>query len=236
MFDAVVVHGGGGRIRDDQDVKIWKLMAETDMVRRAVSRQPDTDTFRSWEVAGSSQVDIFFRVESNKVSALGAGRHPATVEIGVPNCERPSYSRRVPFRYSMHAAFDHLVRWVDVGTPPPPAPPIAASTVGPPAVFTRDSHGNALGGIRLAAHAVLTATNTGMNSGDGFCRLYGSHEPFDAATIAALYPSHDAYLAAVKAATAANLAAGYILEHDANATIREAERSDIGRAVRCHRR
>ena len=56
------------------------------------------------------------------------------------------------------------------------------------------------------------------------------------ATIAALYPSHDAYLAAVKAATAANLAAGYILEHDANATIREAERSDIGRPVRCHRR
>ena len=148
------------------------------MVRRAVSRQPDTDTFRSWEVAGSSQVDIFFRVESNKVSALGAGRHPATVEIGVPNCERPSYSR-VPFRYSMHAACDHLVRWVDVGTPPLPAPPIAASTVGPPAVCTRDSHGNALGGIRLAAHAVPTATNTGMNSGDGFCRLYGSHEPFD---------------------------------------------------------
>lgn len=35
VFDAVVVHGGGRRIRQDQDVKVWKLMAEGDMVGRA---------------------------------------------------------------------------------------------------------------------------------------------------------------------------------------------------------
>ena len=228
VFDAVVVHGGGSRIRQDQDVKIWKLMAEGDMVRRAAIRQPDTDTFRSWEVAGSSHVDIFFRTESTRVAALGAGRELVTAETGVPDCERPSYSR-VPFRHVLHAAFDHLVRWVDDGTAPPTAPPLDTSSVGPPAVFTRDAHGNALGGIRLAAHAVPTATNTGMNSGSQrFCGLYGTHEPFDAATLARLYPSAEVYRDAVKEVAAANLAAGYILEHDAKATVREAERSDIG--------
>ena len=228
VFDAVVVHGGGSRIRQDQDVKIWKLMAEGDMVSRAEARQPDTDTFRSWEVAGSSHVDIFFRIESSRVAALGAGRELATAETGIPDCERPSYSR-VPFRHVMHAAFDHLVRWVEDATPSPAAAPLTTSSVGPPAVFARDVRGNVLGGIRLAAHAVPTATNTGTNTGtQRFCRLYGTHEPFDAATLARLYPSPAAYLDAVKNAVVANLAAGYILEHDAEATIREAERSDIG--------
>ena len=93
----------------------------------------------------------------------------------------------------------------------------------------RDARGNALGGIRLAAHAVPTATNTGTNTGtQRFCRLYGTHEPFDAATLARLYPSPEVYLDAVTEVVAANLAAGYILEHDAKATVREAERSDIG--------
>ena len=228
VFDAVVVHGGGRRIRQDQDVKIWKLMAEGDMVSRAAIRQPDTETFRSWEVAGSSHVDIFFQTESSRVAALAAGRDLATAETGVPDCERPSYSR-VPFRNVMHAAFDHLVRWVDDGTPPPTAPPLATTSVGPPAVFDRDARGNVLGGIRLAAHAVATATNTGTNTGaSGFCRLFGTHEPFDAATLARLYPNHEAYVDAVKHTVAANLAAGYILEHDARATVRDAERSDIG--------
>ena len=90
VFDAVVVHGGGRRIRQDQDVKIWKLMAEGDMVSRAAIRQPDSDTFRSWEVAGSSHVDIFFQIESSRVAALAAGRDLATAETGVPDCERPS--------------------------------------------------------------------------------------------------------------------------------------------------
>ena len=43
--------------------------------------------------------------------------------------------------------------------------------------IARDSFGNALGGIRLAEHAVATATNSGENTGGGFCFLTGWHEP-----------------------------------------------------------
>src|SRR6185295_18861831 len=114
------------------------------------------------------------------------------------------------------------------GTLPPTAPPIEVSSVGPPAIMARDAAGNALGGIRLATHAVPTATNTGVNSGPGFCRLNGSHEPFDAATMAKLYPTRAGYVEKVKSVTAANLKAGYILKPEADATIAEAEKSDIG--------
>jgi hypothetical protein len=68
-----------------------------------------------------------------------------------------------------------------------------------------------------------------MNSGSGFCRLYGSHDPFDQATLAALYPNHADYVGKVREAVGATLEAGYILEHDAEQTIREAERSSVGR-------
>src|SRR5205809_863156 len=62
IFDAVVVHGGGGRIRTDLGpVKVWKLLSETDVLNgQAASRQLDTATYRSWEVAGTSHVDFQF--------------------------------------------------------------------------------------------------------------------------------------------------------------------------------
>jgi hypothetical protein len=59
--------------------------------------------------------------------------------------------------------------------------------------------------------------------------LYGSHEPFDEATLAKLYPSHAGYVAKVKEITEKNLKAGYLLKVDADATIAEAEQAGIGR-------
>jgi Alpha/beta hydrolase domain len=242
VFDAVVLHGGGGRIRADLDIPVFKLLAETDVLgQQAANRQPDTNRFRTWEVAGASHVDVQFRVSSAKLaqrdgSPAGSGlastppAAPAGSGLASTNpggCERPPYSH-VPFHHVMNAAFDHLVRWVKDGVPPPTAPRLELSAAGPPASAARDEHGNALGGIRLAEHAAPTAVNTGVNSGPGFCRLYGSHVPFEAATIARLYPTHAAYVAAVRKAVEANVKAGYILKRDADDTIAAAERSTVG--------
>ena len=128
----------------------------------------------------------------------------------------------------MDAAIDHLVRWVKDGTLPPTAQPIDVSSIDPSVVVKRDAAGNALGGIRLSQHAVPTATNTGQNSGPGFCRLNGSYEPFAPSTIASLYPTHAGYVAAVRRVTEENLKAGYILKPEADATIAEAVASEIG--------
>ena len=129
----------------------------------------------------------------------------------------------------MAAALDHLVAWVKDGKAPPAAPPIDITSVGPPAVIARDANGNSSGGgIRLAAIAVPIAVNTGQNTGPGFCWLYGSHVDFDQAKLASLYPTHAAYVAAVREVTEKNFKAGYILRPEADATIAAAERSAIG--------
>jgi len=262
VFDAVVPHGGGAKIRDDlTNVKVFKLLAETDVINNQASvRQPDTANFRSWEVTGDSHVDTQFSLSSRKLSqrdgnpqapalATGAGGRgggrgapaaaatpvagrqsapPGTMGANTSPCDKAPYSH-VPFYHVMNAAFDHLVRWVKDGTPPPSAPPIQTSEAGPPAVVVRDARGNGLGGIRLAEVAVPTAINSGQNSGPGFCRLYGSHYDFDAATLASLYPTHASYVAAVKKVTEDNLKVGYILKADADATIAEAEKSEVGK-------
>ncbi len=229
-YDGFMVHGGGGHIRDDQGVKIFKLMAETDMRRRAASRQPDTESFRQWEVAGSSHVDVPFEIEYGKVRNLREGLPLAGVEPRDSACELPPYSR-VPFRDVMNAAFEHLVVWVRDGTAPPTADTLRVRRMMPELEFARDAHGNALGGIRLAQHAVATAKNTGLNSGTSnrFCFLYGSHEPFSGATLRQLYPSHEDYVEKVERVVRDNLNAGYILPYAAERTIRAAENSSIGR-------
>jgi hypothetical protein len=95
--------------------------------------------------------------------------------------------------------------------------------------IVRDDAGNARGGIRLSQHAVPTATNTGVNTGGMFCGLLGSSEPFDAARLATLYPTHDAYVGQVRDVTEKNLRAGYIVKADADATIADARASKVGR-------
>ena len=228
VYDGVMVHGGGGRIRDDQPVKIFKIMAETDMPRRAASPQPDTNTFRQWEVAGSSHVDIPFEIEYGKVRKLREGLSLENVLPRDQGCDLPTYSR-VPFRDVMNAAFEHLVVWIRDDTAPPTAEPLKLKRMMPQVEFARDEYGNVLGGIRLADHVVATAKNTGMNNGSNrFCFLYGSHQPFDLSTLNTLYPNHSSYVDAVREVVEKNVADGYILPLAAQQTIRAAQQSGIG--------
>jgi hypothetical protein len=227
VFDGFMIHGGGGRIRDDQPVKIFRVMAETDMASRAATPQPDSNNFRHWEVAGTSHVDVPFEIEYAMMVGLEAGQRINDPQPRSPVCDRPTYSH-VPFRHVMNAAFEHLRAWIQQDIAPPRAPTMLLAQASPPPSFARDQYGNVLGGIRLATHAVPTATNTGMNSGDSFCRLYGSHEPFDESTLKALYPTHEAYVSAVRAVVEQNLADGFILPADAEQTVSAAMDSGIG--------
>jgi len=241
VFDAVILHGGGGKIRTDLTIKVWKLNSETDVIiGQGAARQPDTASFRTWEVAGDSHVDTQFVASRSKLAARDgnpiapgftpglrggapAATPPAPLAGGATPCEQPTFSD-VPFYQVMAAALDHLVAWVKYGKAPPAAPPIDTAP-GSPSSIARDADGNSSGGgIRLAAIAVPTAVNTGQNSGPGFCRLYGSHVDFDPAKLASRYPTREAYVSAVRAVTEKNLKAGYILRPEADATIAAAEK------------
>ena len=140
VFDAVILHGGGSRIRTDLTIKAWKLNSETDVIiGQAAVRQPDTANFRTWEVAGDSHVDTQFIASRARLVARdgnpipanftpglrGGGNAPAPapqLAAGANPCDQPTYSD-VPFYQVMAAALDHLVAWVKDGKAPPAAPP-----------------------------------------------------------------------------------------------------------------
>ncbi len=240
VYDAVVLHGGGGRMRADLTVKIWKLLSETDVIGQLPVRRPDSDRFGTWEVAGTSHLDY---TQATQLVKLGLRSKETMLPAVSPAPVRPSGSgtpgpyfgcahpplSRIPSEYVQNALYDHMAQWVKDGTPPPSAPPIEIVMDNGKPTIDRDSFGNALGGIRLAEHAVATATNSGENAGSGFCFLTGWHEDFDKARLAQLYSSHDRYVASVKYITEKNLKAGYIVKADAAKTAAAAEQSAVDR-------
>lgn len=65
-------------------------------------------------------------------------------------------------------------------------------------------------------------------SGDGFCALFGTTTPFDAPTLATLYPSHAGYVAAVLDAARKAVHGGFILKADRPAIATAAMASNVG--------
>jgi Alpha/beta hydrolase domain len=221
VIDGFVLHGAGMMLRTDIPTPVWKLMSETDVIQRQASiRQQDSAYMRTWEVAGTSHADWDLNSIMETLEARDTPPNPARQP-----CVRPPLSR-VPSRLVQHALYDRMKLWVERGTPPPQAPRIVMASVGteeaPVSLAARDERGNALGGIRLAQFAVPLATNTGLNEGPGMCRNLGGHEPFDAGTIARLYPTRAKYIAEVNRITEANLKAGYITKEGAAQTKKDA--------------
>jgi Alpha/beta hydrolase domain len=60
-----------------------------------------------------------------------------------------------------------------------------------------------------------------------FCRLFGTTVPFDAATLAKLYPTHNAYVRAFTAATRKLAAQGFLLPDDERAALFAAEQAPV---------
>ncbi len=217
--------GGSDKLRTDIPTKAWKFNTENDLVAlgAAGSRQDDSDQLRRWEIAGASHVSY----------ELNQARLPLLVRDGLPlpnttTCVKQPAMSHIPTSHALKAVYGHLVAWITKDTPPPTAPLIELTSVSPPVVM-RNELGNALGGIQLSQLAVPLATNTGVNSGTGFCYLYGSYTPFDQATLDYLYPNHGSYVSKVAHSDNYNLAQGYILEFDANADKEEAAHSSIGK-------
>ena len=198
------------------DEPVFHVLSETD-VRSAV-RRPDSDVYRRWEVAGGAHSGWNGQQYREPISERDLGAAP------VYDCAQPPFSR-VPMHHVTAAAYDHLVRWIERGTPPPTAEPLELAADG---TKVRDELGLAQGGIRLSQVEVPTALNTGDNAGETFCRLFGTYIPFGEAQLDELYPSHIRYVLQVAEVDRANLRAGYIVPADAWANVTEAIHSDVG--------
>jgi hypothetical protein len=196
---------------------VFQVLSETDV--RSPVRRPDDEVFRRWEVAGTAHSGWNGQQYRRPILERDLGEAPSY------SCDRPPWSR-VPLHHVVAAAYGHLTRWAERGAAPPSAPPLELN---PDGTKPRDELGLARGGIRLPQVEVPIALNTGDNSGETFCRLFGTHVPFDQATLDRLYPSHGGYVTAVAGASWRAVRDGYLLPGDALQNLREAAASDIGK-------
>jgi hypothetical protein len=196
--------GGPTRIRTDIGVPVFTIQTETDVVGlfgTSRVRQPDTDTFRLWEVAGTAHADLHLVGESTA----------EVIDCGVPINDGP-------FHLVAKAAFRHFVGWVAGGEPPPSADPIEVSDDAQP-VIERDEDGIALGGVRTPPVDVPTRVLSGEKgpSDDVICLLSGSTPPMPADRLAVRYRSREDFQQQFDAAADEAIDAGFVLEEDREA-------------------
>jgi len=220
-------------IRTDIDVPVLTLETETDLITLGFfpARQPDDRHVRLWEIAGTAHDDVYGLAagpDDPGPAALDTTYLPPVTSIfGVITCSGPINAG--PQHYVTSAALWRLNRWARTGQAHGASAPRLDIDPGPPAALRHDPFGNVLGGIRTPQVDVPIATLSGLGqSGGGFCALFGTTTPFDAATLATLYPRHTGYVAAIADAARKAVHAGVVLKADHPAIIQAAMGSTIG--------
>ena len=220
----------GAHIRADIDVPVFDVQTEGDMValRAHLTHQDQNKHYRRWEIAGAAHAEV--------PRWVPIAPPPLAMGLGGPACKDPINS--APHDAIVKAALAALTRWVRDGKAPQQSPAVA---IGDPAAadpIVRDDRGLAKGGIRLPeleapvarldgiANAVGGAAAAG---GQNFCFLFGHTVPFDASTVTALYPSHDAFVKKFSAAVDALERDGYLLAPEARAARAAAQQSQVRR-------
>ena len=223
VLDGFLIQVGGGPFRTDVKAPMIRVLSENEIRgNQAAIRQPDSNTLRSWEIAGAAHVDYWWVMFRQGV-AVRDGMQPPSLA-----CE-PEPASHVPLRYVLNAGYHHLSRWVLKNDPPPRGDPILVTSLNP-TVIPRDADGLAYGGIRQVDVEVPTATNRGDQVGmtPGCPGNYGMHIPFSDSKLEQLYPTKEVYVRAVKNAVRQNVIEGFVLKDDAEEIIQRAQNSAVG--------
>ncbi|MEU6587489.1 alpha/beta hydrolase domain-containing protein [Nocardia sp. NPDC046763] len=202
---------GGTRVRADSIAPVLVLQTEFEVVglmRSIDSRQPDSDRFRLWELAGAAHADSYSVgasfTDSGSLTAeelaerMAPRRNPLGVEFPEPINSGPQH------HYVVQRAIAALSQWADGGPAPAQADRLTVSA----GELVLDVHGNALGGIRTPWLDVPLAVLSGLGQeGGGPAIMFGCTRPLPG-------PPPDDYLPAFRAATDKTVAAGFLLAED----------------------
>jgi hypothetical protein len=131
-----------------------------------------------------------------------------------------------PRHYTLYAALVALQEWLETGVPAPAPPHI--ERVGPTPTsatmkLSRDSDGNAIGGLRLPIVQVPVAAYNGEA-----CVAGGTTVAFSPERLAELYPTHQSYVEQMQVATNEAVESRLLLCRDAQTIMRKASDSTIG--------
>jgi hypothetical protein len=211
-------------VRTDLPVPVIQALSETDVASgfgpiAQDGRQEDTRSYRYYEMAGTAHAGVH----------QGVDVVPGLLKLE-DTCLNPLNTHAdgpVFGSYLLNAMWKNLERQARGHVPPPQGKPIAVLD----GAIERDAFGNALGGLRLPELDVPVASYQPTNLVDEenipgilrpalpllnlFCNLSGSVFPFDAATLAELYPSEQRFAKRYRQQLRNLVARRLLLEEDA---------------------
>jgi hypothetical protein len=226
-------------VRGDLRQPVLFLNTETDVTFLgagfSVHNQPDSRTFRMWEIAGTTHADAYL------LEFAGADAAKSGLPVPPFNCGNPPINVG-PHTFAVREAVHALNLWArDAERRPSTGPRFTVQIVTSPqtaAVLVRDPMtGNAIGGIRLPQLAVPIETLTGVRppaavAGNPNCVLFGATDPWDGdsdawdgqpgfdpsptpePSLAALYGTRHRYLEQYEEATEDSIERGFLLRSD----------------------
>ena len=212
------------RFRSDLRVPLLTIITETDLFGRVppgyyFARQPDDQRLRVWEISGAAHADNY----TIQVAPIDSGSAPLDDLVAAYAPTNMLMGQRLghyinfapQHHYVVQAGLAALHEWVRTGKPAPAAPPIAVRETDPPQPIL-DSNGLAREGIRTPWVDVPVARTSGVSVDENIMSaIFGSGEPFDAATVRRLYPGGAGeYLKRFTAALDTAIQSGFILPAD----------------------
>ena len=210
--------------RADLRVPLVSVITETDLlgaVRHGYyfARQPDNQRLRVWEIPGTAHADNYtiqvapIDTGSAPLDDIMAAYAPTNLLMGQ---ELGHYINFAPqHHYVLQAAVAALNTWVRSGKPAPTGSPIEVRETDEPQPIL-DSNGLAQGGVRTPWVDVPIARTSGSGALESvMSAIFGSGEPFDAATLNRLYPGGSTeYLERFTGALDSAIQSGFILPAD----------------------
>jgi hypothetical protein len=197
---------GNAQIRDDGGTPILVLNSESEALMVAMVRQPDSDTFRFWEMAGTAHAG------GDLMESMTAAVARDGLQMGDGLSALPKRNT-VRWDYVQRAGLANLVDWVVSGNIPPSIEPIGLDA-DQPGAFRTDRFGNALGGVRLPDLVAPLAVHSGSNDLGPAAALSGQTTPFSPEQIAELYADAATYQEAWDGAVDDLAALGLVLSDD----------------------
>jgi hypothetical protein len=205
---------GTHRLRDDLGVPVMVVNTECEATSCLAVRQPDTDGYRYWEIAGASHVSL-------QGIRSSAPRMERDFGFSVPIDENVLPVNQVSPAPVVDAALHHLQMWMTDGVAPPMQPLIEFA--GSPLEIVRDEDGIARGGIRLPQVEVPVAHNSAIQQTPGvFARLVGFHQAFPLEKVRERYGTRERYLDLYVQAARSAQKSSVVLARDVEPLIDEA--------------
>ncbi len=219
-------------IRDDLQKPVLNLQTETDVLRLEshFSRQPDSEYFRLWELAGTSHIDSYAIDTGARDTGTISSALLSSTRMPIPFtlCDKPINSAP-QHHFVAKAALRALDQWIATGEAPAHSPRLTLNANGDSYLY--DDFGNVRGGIRSpymdVPTALLLGSNPNSKEDSNICFLLGETELFDETTIRQLYPSMSYYVDAVSRSAYDMQAKGFLLPEDVQIIIEAARASNL---------